>query len=250
MKVVNFGLFPALFFGGAAAVAVVAPKHGHNSFHHRDIANRTDESAHWKRVEHARWTFYDVGLGACGKTNVPSDFIVALNSPQFGGGYPGPHCFQTITMKYGGKTAKAQIMDQCPGCPYGGLDLSRGLFDFFASEDLGVIYGSWSFGDSGGDDGDDDPPKPTTTKRHHTTSKEKPTTTEKPEHTTSSKHRSTTSTVPSTTSTSSTPTSTSTSTEPSATSTSTSSDGPANLNKFVLALDTLGGLVVAGSRLD
>lgn len=34
---------------------------------------------------------------------------------------------------------------KCPGCPYGGLDLSRGLFTKFASEDVGVIFGSWSF---------------------------------------------------------------------------------------------------------
>lgn len=48
-------------------------------------------------------------------------------------------------MNYNGKTATATILDECPGCPYGGLDLSRGLFDFFASESEGVIYGSWDF---------------------------------------------------------------------------------------------------------
>jgi hypothetical protein len=34
---------------------------------------------------------------------------------------------------------------QCPGCPYGGLDLSPGLFSFFASTDLGVLSGVWAF---------------------------------------------------------------------------------------------------------
>ncbi|KAF9476345.1 hypothetical protein BDN70DRAFT_882602 [Pholiota conissans] len=102
-----------------------------------------------KRVSGARWTFYDVGLGACGQTNVASDFIVALNSNEFGSGYPGPHCFKQIQMTYNGKTAVATIMDECPGCPTGGLDLSRGLFTHFDSEDKGVIYGEWSFvGDS------------------------------------------------------------------------------------------------------
>ena len=52
------------------------------------------------------------GLGACGKVNKPSDFIVALNQAQFGSGYPGPHCFETITITYGGKTAQATIMDE------------------------------------------------------------------------------------------------------------------------------------------
>lgn len=35
---------------------------------------------------------------------------------------------------------------QCPGCPFAGLDLSRGLFDFFAPESVGVLQGSWTFG--------------------------------------------------------------------------------------------------------
>lgn len=35
---------------------------------------------------------------------------------------------------------------QCAGCEYGGLDFSSGLFDFFGSESLGVLTGSWVFG--------------------------------------------------------------------------------------------------------
>jgi hypothetical protein len=34
---------------------------------------------------------------------------------------------------------------QCPGCPLGGLDLSPSLFAFFASPDLGVLSGQWTF---------------------------------------------------------------------------------------------------------
>lgn len=64
--------------------------------------------------------------------SVASDFIVALNSPQFGGGYPGPNCGRAITISYGGKTANAVVRDQCPGCGYGDLDFSRGLFNYFA----------------------------------------------------------------------------------------------------------------------
>ncbi|KAI9638364.1 RlpA-like double-psi beta-barrel-protein domain-containing protein-containing protein [Dioszegia hungarica] len=95
-----------------------------------------------------RATFYDVGLGACGGYNVASDFIVALNSPQFGGGYPGPNCGRAITISYGGKTANAVVRDQCPGCGYGDLDFSRGLFNYFASEDVGTFQMSWSWSDS------------------------------------------------------------------------------------------------------
>lgn len=119
---------------------------------HTQLAPRSrgDLNVH-KRFSATRWTFYDVGLGACGKHNVPSDFIVALNTAQFGQGYPGPNCFKTITLSVNGKTAQATIMDACPGCPYGGLDLSRGLFKFFASESVGVLSGDWWFGSSNGD---------------------------------------------------------------------------------------------------
>ncbi|TFK27322.1 hypothetical protein FA15DRAFT_551915, partial [Coprinopsis marcescibilis] len=88
-----------------------------------------------KRFDNARMTFYDAGLGACGRVNTNSDF-------QWAG---GAHCFQQVTISFGGKRATATIMDLCPGCPYGGLDLSRGLFSFFASQDVGVISASWDF---------------------------------------------------------------------------------------------------------
>ncbi|GJJ12015.1 hypothetical protein Clacol_006253 [Clathrus columnatus] len=79
-----------------------------------------------------RLTWYNDGLGACGIVNTPEDFIVALNSDQFGGGYPGPHCFQTITIDCNGVQRQALITDECPGCPPGGLDLSTSLFQQFA----------------------------------------------------------------------------------------------------------------------
>ncbi|WWD15879.1 hypothetical protein CI109_100303 [Kwoniella shandongensis] len=105
-----------------------------------------------------RATFYDVGLGACGGYNVASDYIVAQNSAQYGGGYPGPNCGKSITISYGGKTAVATIQDECPTCPYGGLDMSRSLFNHFASEDVGQFYMSWWY-----NDGSNNNPEPTTT---------------------------------------------------------------------------------------
>ncbi|KJA27177.1 hypothetical protein HYPSUDRAFT_106555, partial [Hypholoma sublateritium FD-334 SS-4] len=88
----------------------------------------------------ARFTFYAAGLGACGKTNSASDFIVALNSAQYDG---GAHCFETITITVNGETQSAQIVDECPGCPFAGLDFSAGLFTAFAPESVGVLTGSW-----------------------------------------------------------------------------------------------------------
>ncbi|KAG6815875.1 hypothetical protein H0H87_010618 [Tephrocybe sp. NHM501043] len=181
-------------------VALAAFANPHGSPHHNrhvEIAKRQGGNVQlYKRYSSARWTFYDVGLGACGVTNVASDFIVALNSNQYGGGYPGPNCFKKISMTYNGKTTTATITDECPGCPYGGLDLSRGLFKFFAPESEGVLTGTWNFI---GDGGDDDTPTtstyvvPKTTSTKHTTSTwtPDPTTFWTPEPTTSTSKKTT-----------------------------------------------------------
>jgi expansin (peptidoglycan-binding protein) len=91
-------------------------------------------------ARHAPFTWYDAGLGACGKRNKPSDLIVALNSAQYGS---GQYCGLRIEIEANGKTAVAEIVDECPGCGAGGLDLSKGLFKHFAPDQEGVIYGSW-----------------------------------------------------------------------------------------------------------
>ncbi|KAF8831478.1 hypothetical protein HHX47_DHR1000570 [Lentinula edodes] len=123
----------------------------------REAASLRRKTSLEKRFDDARFTYYADGLGACGQTNQPGDF-------QYNG---GQYCFQMITITVGGKTTQAQIMDevgiestrrpsvthvsastQCPGCPYGGLDFSEGLFQYFASLDEGVLTGSWNF-DSG-----------------------------------------------------------------------------------------------------
>jgi len=118
--------------------------------------NATDELAARsleKRFDNARFSFFDTGLGACGGTNSRNDFVVALNHIQFDS---GDWCYKTITITYGGKSTQAQVVDRCVECPPGALDFTRGLFDFFASERAGYLWGSWSVGSG-------TPPKPTTT---------------------------------------------------------------------------------------
>ncbi|KAI9571505.1 plant expansin [Boletus coccyginus] len=139
-------------------LAVILPfvSAGHWGRRHQEVAHRArgDVDIHKRQsYTNSRFTFYDVGLGACGQYNVASDWIVALNVGQYGSGYPGPQCFKSVTIQYGGKTGQATIMDECMGCPWGGLDFSRGLFDYFASESEGVIYGTWWFNDGSGGGG-------------------------------------------------------------------------------------------------
>lgn len=102
--------------------------------------------------------------------------------------------------------------NQCPGCPPDGLDLTPGLFSYFASEDAGVIYGSWNFG------GDAPAPKPSP-KPDPPAPKPSPTPTPTPTPTPSPKEEDTTSSTPSSSS-SSTSSSASSSSSSSATSSS------------------------------
>jgi len=120
-----------------------------------------------RRAYSGRATYYAAGLGACGTVNDGNDFIIALNSAQFSGS-----CYRTITIGYGGKTATATVTDLCPGCPYGAIDMSQGLFEYFADTSLGVIQVEWAFGNSL-----DDAPRTTTTRRTSTTRPPPPPTT-------------------------------------------------------------------------
>ncbi|KAF8758375.1 hypothetical protein RHS01_02732 [Rhizoctonia solani] len=225
-----------LFFGTlavtASLVAAVAADHGHSlharSHHHVDRSNLQ------KRFSGTA-TYYQTGMGACGQYNNPGDFIVALNSAQYGGGYPGPNCFKGINICGKGKCHYATIVDECPTCSHGSLDLSQGLFEFFAPTSDGVFQMTWSFAD-GGDDPKPttskkpDPPPPTTTWKPEpspeptTTWKPEPTTTWEEPKTTSTKRRTTTSTPPPEPTTSHEPSTTSTSYTPTSTPSSTSSE--------------------------
>ncbi|KAJ6455748.1 expansin family protein [Mycena sanguinolenta] len=235
----------------------------HNpSSNHRELAKRARGDLLEKRAfTNTRWTFYTPGLGACGGYNSGSDFIVALNQDTFGYSSPSQYCYKKISMSYGGKTTTATIVDSCPGCPPGGLDLSPDLFSFFASQDLGVIQGTWSFEDgSDDDDTTTTTQKKTTTTTHHTTTSTTthttPTTTS---HTTTSTTTSTTSSSKAAPSSSSSSqksssagpsSSTASSAAPSATiegALGTSNPSPENLAEISQAFLGLAGVVVAGA---
>lgn len=91
--------------------------------------------------------FSSIKIGACGWTNSASDFIVAMNAPEWAG---GAHCGQqvTITNNQNGNSQVATVADLCPGCSYGSLDMSHGLFGALSNNnfDEGVFPISWSFG--------------------------------------------------------------------------------------------------------
>ncbi|KAJ7100135.1 RlpA-like double-psi beta-barrel-protein domain-containing protein-containing protein [Mycena belliarum] len=119
-----------------------------------DITPRGHAHGHLKRASGARFSNYLAGLGACGWTNSDSEFVVALTAQQWDN---GAHCGKEISISWKGKTTNAKIVDECMGCPMGGLDFSQGLFSFFVGQgnnnNVGIIYGDWSFADGSGNGG-------------------------------------------------------------------------------------------------
>ncbi|PWA01131.1 hypothetical protein BB558_002784 [Smittium angustum] len=94
-------------------------------------------------------TFYDAGLGSCGWNNSNSDFIAAINAPQYGNtANPNnaPVCGQcALVTGPNGNSVKVKIVDRCPVCAYGSLDLSPAAFNVLASPDAGRISITWDF---------------------------------------------------------------------------------------------------------
>ncbi|KAG5634518.1 hypothetical protein H0H81_001681 [Sphagnurus paluster] len=186
-------LLDSVLAGGHAADASARKRHSERApsgpLLGRNVTARAEGPVLEKRFDNTRFSWYVAGMGACGKVNSPSDFIVALNHGQF---ESQNYCFQTITITCGGKTTQAQVVDECMECPWGALDFSQGLFEYFSGLDAGYLYGSWTWGAGA--------PKPTPTptpKPTPTTTKEKPTPTlppPPPETTSTSTKKSTTST--------------------------------------------------------
>ncbi|KAJ7053681.1 hypothetical protein C8F01DRAFT_1329362 [Mycena amicta] len=113
--------------------------------------------------------------------------VVALSHLNWDG---SSNCGKKLSISYNGKSADAIIVDECMGCPPWGLDFSQSLFGHFVggeqnNEEVGIIYGDWSFGggsgNSGNNDDDDDNNKKITT-----TTKAKPKTRTMTTHTTTS----------------------------------------------------------------
>ncbi|KAH9851528.1 riboflavin aldehyde-forming enzyme [Lenzites betulinus] len=97
-----------------------------------------------KRARTGRGTWFEVGLGACGKTNKDSDKIIAISSNIYNS---GAHCDKKvkITNTANGKTATATVRDECPGCSSNDIDMSPSLFEELGDLDTGVLAVSWYF---------------------------------------------------------------------------------------------------------
>jgi len=96
-------------------------------------------------------TFFTPTIGACGGTNSANDMVVALNHAQFDPSSPGGNsnkntlCGTQVSITFGGKSVVATIVDECPDCGFGALDMSPAVFKQLANLSVGVISVKWSF---------------------------------------------------------------------------------------------------------
>ncbi|KAF8154296.1 riboflavine-aldehyde-forming enzyme [Crassisporium funariophilum] len=87
-------------------------------------------------------TYFEPGLGACGKTNNANDLIVALSTAKYGN---GSNCGRNIIVRYNGKSVQAKVVDKCPGCKPDDVDLSPTAFSRLANKSVGRMKVNWNF---------------------------------------------------------------------------------------------------------
>jgi expansin (peptidoglycan-binding protein) len=87
-------------------------------------------------------TYYDAdGSGACGFDRTPEDLMVAaMNRPQFAGSQVCGACAEVVGPK---GTVTVRLVDLCPECTAGHLDLSREAFRQVAEESAGRVPVEW-----------------------------------------------------------------------------------------------------------
>ncbi|KAI8076517.1 RlpA-like double-psi beta-barrel-protein domain-containing protein-containing protein [Gilbertella persicaria] len=89
-------------------------------------------------------TYYTVGLGSCGDTNSDSEMVAALSGSLMGSSSDGKYCGKSITIKGGSGSVTVKVVDTCPSCGEGDVDLSPAAFKELGSLSKGVIPIKWS----------------------------------------------------------------------------------------------------------
>lgn len=122
-----------LFSAAAVSVSAAPASKRQGSAYFADV-----ESG--KPIDGGQLTFYNTeeNDGACGWFNHNSEHVVAVNSAQF---EAENMCGKYVEVhnKLNDKTLVAQIVDECPTCNYGDLDLSEGFYDALVGDrDVGV----------------------------------------------------------------------------------------------------------------
>lgn len=95
-------------------------------------------------------TFYTPEDDACGTHSTENDLVAALNAPQFGDDVESdenPNCGRKAKIWRGSKSVTVRIVDECPECKHGDLDLSPAAFNQLADPDEGRVKVEWAWVD-------------------------------------------------------------------------------------------------------
>lgn len=85
-------------------------------------------------------TYFNPGLGACGQTNNDNDAVCAVSSAVYNS---GGACGKTATIHYNGKTVTCKVVDLCPSCATGNIDVSPSVFQTVSPLSAGRIPVTW-----------------------------------------------------------------------------------------------------------
>ncbi|CAG8536717.1 10457_t:CDS:2 [Ambispora gerdemannii] len=103
---------------------------------------------HEKRGFSGDGTYYNPGLGACGQSSGSGSFIAAINRPQWGNPAnpnSNPICGKQAKVTGPKGSCTVTIVDLCPECAFGSLDLSPAAFNAIADPNAGRVPISWDF---------------------------------------------------------------------------------------------------------
>ncbi|KAG0021774.1 hypothetical protein BGZ80_001733 [Entomortierella chlamydospora] len=142
------------YFGTAATLAELKK---HNQGISKPPINHSDEPG-WTQEGKGNATFYDPSIknsigdfqeGACEYPYINSnyDLIAALNKPDFGAFSrlsKSPACGQCLQVTGPDGTVQVQIVDMCPACGSGSLDLTPEAFSRIADLDKGRVNITWT----------------------------------------------------------------------------------------------------------
>lgn len=89
-------------------------------------------------------TYYNAsGTGACGTAITDDQLLAAINDEQ----YTKANCGRCVSVTGPNGTVVVKIVDKCPGCDRGDLDLSSTAFAKIAKLSAGRVKITWHFTD-------------------------------------------------------------------------------------------------------
>jgi expansin (peptidoglycan-binding protein) len=137
------GLPPGSDPEGDASTAADTSTPGSDASANADGASAVDASIDAGPTFSGEATYYAAnGTGACGFPASPSDlFVTAMNKAQ----YTKSVCGKCVSVTGPKGTVKVRIVDLCPGCAFGGLDLSEQAFAKISPLSAGRVKITWSF---------------------------------------------------------------------------------------------------------